>query len=425
VVVWLGYFTALQWSVVRYRFAIVVVLTSAAVLLLTALLRRWRLTSMPRGVLGAAILLSGLVAEAVPFFSHADGHDRRLLAHLVGATCLLAAAALLLPGRRGRLLSAALAGAGVVAWTTASIVLVPAPRIDVWVTLQQAADGLAHGQNIYAMTWHGSPGIQDAFTYLPWTAVLLAPGRWLLGDVRWALLLALLAGLACLVALGRGSGSGSAGRTSSLALAAATLLALAPGSVTQAEQAWTEPLLFALVAGWALLVRRGHAWWAVLPLALGCASKQHLVLLLPLLACWSAFGWRRSLATAAAAGGLVLPWFLASPADFWHDTVSLLVSFHPIKFANTWFIAAQTELGRTPPFWLTGLLVLGALVLACVLVRRRQPDLTELLGWMALVLLVANLVNKQAFYNQFWLAGALVAVAIAATPSAQARSRET
>ena len=328
-----------------------------------------------------------------------------------------------MPGRRGRLLSAALAGAGVVAWTSASIVLVPAPRIDVWVTLQQAADGLADGQNIYAMTWHGSPGIQDAFTYLPWTAVLLAPGRWLFGDVRWALLVALLAGLACLVALGRGRGS--AGRTSSLALAAATLLALAPGSVTQAEQAWTEPLLFALVAGWALLVHRGHPWWAVLPLALGCASKQHLVLLLPLLACWSPFGWRRSLATAAAAGGLVLPWFLASPSDFWHDTVSLLVSFHPIKFANTWFIAAQTELGRTPPFWLTGLLVLGALVLACVMVRRRQPDLTELLGWMALVLLVANLVNKQAFYNQFWLVGALVALAVAATPSDQARSRET
>ena len=37
------------------------------------------------------------------------------------------------------------------------------------------------------MTWQDSPGIQDAFTYLPWTTVLLAPGRWLGGDVRWAL----------------------------------------------------------------------------------------------------------------------------------------------------------------------------------------------------------------------------------------------
>ena len=32
---------------------------------------------------------------------------------------------------------------------------------------------------------------------------------------------------------------------------------------------------------------------------------------------------------------------------------------------------------------------------------------------LALVLAVANLVNKQAFYNQFWLVGALVAASLA------------
>jgi len=41
-------------------------------------------------------------------------------------------------------------------------------------------------------------------------------------------------------------------------------------------------------------------------------------------------------------------------------------------------------------------------------VWRRQPPLDVLLRWLALLLLVANLVNKQAFYNQFWLVGALV-----------------
>jgi hypothetical protein len=63
--------------------------------------------------------------------------------------------------------------------------------------------------------------------------------------------------------------------------------------------------------------------------------------------------------------------------------------------------------------------VLGALGAAVAVVRRRQPALPEVLRWLALVLLVANLVNKQAFYNQFWLAGALVVVslAVAAQPS--------
>lgn len=413
-VVWLGYFTALQWSVVRYRLAIVVVVTSVTVLLATALVRRWRVDDLPRPLLAAALTVCAVVAEVVPFFSHTAPAERRLLAHLVAVSSLLAAVALLALRRHGERAALAVALLGVVAWTVAAIRLSPSPRIDVWVTLQQAADGMADGHNIYAMTWHDSPGIQDAFTYLPWTAVLLAPGRWLAGDVRWALLVALLVALGCLVALGRGTPT---------AMAAAVLLALAPGSITQAEQAWTEPLLLACLAGWALLVRRGHPWWAVVPLALGCASKQHLALLLPVLACWPAFGLRRVVATAGLTGVLVAPWFLASPSDFWHDTVGLLVTFHPIRFANTLFIAARTELGWTPPFWLTGIVVLGTLVTACWLVHRRRPDLTELLGWLALLLLVANLVNKQAFYNQYWLVGAIVALAVAASAGAPPRRR--
>jgi hypothetical protein len=438
---WLGYFTALQWSVVRYRLGIVVVLTSAAVLLAAGLARRWRPQIESDGALGGLLVAVAAVTELVPFFSHAAPADRRLLAHLMAGTAVCAAACLLAgsasltrpggrsPGMtalrwpggrwpRGRVCAALVTAVGLVSWSVAAIRLVPSPRIDVWVILQQAADGMAEGQNPYTMTWQGSPGIKDSFTYLPWTAVMLAPGRWLAGDVRWALLGLTLVGLVCLVALGGGWPAGSAESPDparrARALGAAVLLATAPGSITQAEQAWTEPLLFACLAAWALLLSRDRAWLAVLPLAVGCASKQHLALLLPVLACWAGFGWRRAVATGGAAGLLVLPWFLADPAAFWHDTVSLLVSFHPIRFADTWFIAAQTELGRTPPFWLTGLVVLSAVAAACLAVRRRRPGLTELLCWLALVLLIANLVNKQAFYNQFWLVGALLALAVAA-----------
>ncbi len=413
VMVWLGYFTALQWSVVRFRVAIVAVITSAAILLATALARRWSLPSLPRPVLAAAALASAVAAERVRFFSYLSAAEQAWVAHAVALGCVAVAGALVLGGARGRVLAAAVAAATALGTGAAAVLLDPAPRIDVWVTLQQASDGMARGENIYQMVWVDSPGIKDAFTYLPWTAVLLAPGRWLLGDVRWALLLALAVGLACTAALGA---QGSR-RTSSLALAATTLLALAPGTLTQSEQAWTEPLLFACLAAWALLVRRGHAWWAVVPLALACASKQHIALLLPILLCWNGFGPRRAIATGAATGVLIVPWFVASPSAFVHDTITLLVGFHPIRFANTWFIASQTELGWTPPFAVTGVIVLGTLVTACALVVRRQPPLHELLGWLALVLLVANLVNKQAFYNQYWLVGALVALAVAALPA--------
>ena len=129
---------------------------------------------------------------------------------------------------------------------------------------------------------------------------------------------------------------------------------------------------------------------------------------------WRPFGARRAVATGALTGVLISPWFLAGPADFVHDTVSLLVSFHPIRFANTLYLLALNTWGVTLPFWLTGLVALGTLGAVVAVVWRRQPGVAELLRWLALVLLVANLVNKQAFYNQFWLVGALVLVSLAA-----------
>jgi hypothetical protein len=46
-------------------------------------------------------------------------------------------------------------------------------------------------------------------------------------------------------------------------------------------------------------------------------------------------------------------------------------------------------------------------------VHRRNPDLGTVLRWGALFLFVANLVNKQAFYNQYWLVAALVVISLA------------
>ena len=160
---------------------------------------------------------------------------------------------------------------------------------------------------------------------------------------------------------------------------------------------------------------RTSAWWAVVPLALACASKQHLALLLPVLLVWRPFGCapharhRRPDRRRSCCRG-------SSPVrrDFVHDTITLLVTFHPIRFANTLYLLALNTFGVTLPFWVTGLVVLGTLAARRArVVRRRQPGLAELLRWLALVLLVANLVNKQAFYNQFWLVGALVAASLA------------
>jgi hypothetical protein len=409
---WLAYFTALQWSVVRYRVPIVATLALATLALAVWQAKGW---SGHLSRLSVALVLTGsaLATLVVPLFSYLGptGLAVATTALVVGS---LTCAACLARGS-GVATVAALSTAVLAYVVTAATAIVssPRPRIDVWVTLQQAADGLGRGENFYAMRWTGSPGIQDAFTYLPWTAVLLAPGRWMAGDVRWALAAWTLIALTGVWLLARGAAARHTASTAWTATAVVCLLVFAPGTLTQLDQAWTEPLLLAGLVWWAALVQRDRAWWAVLPLALACASKQHLALLLPVLLVWRPFGWRRTVATGAVTGLLLAPWFVAGPADFVHDTVTLLLSFHPIRFANTLYLLALNTFGVTLPFALTGVVVLGTLAAVVVAVWRRQPGLGVLVRWLALVLLVANLVNKQAFYNQFWLVGALVAVSLA------------
>jgi hypothetical protein len=409
-VAWLAYFTALQWSVVRFKVPIVVILTVSALALAAWQWRRDRVVLTPPAM---AVMLAGsaLATLVVPLFSYLDGTGLAVARALLVVVPLVVAA-LLWPAREGP--AGAAMAAGVLGYVVVGAVAIlndPAPKIDVWVSLQQASDALAHGVSFYEVTWVGSPGVNDAFTYLPWTAVLLAPGRWLAGDVRWALMVWTLVAAVGIWALSAGSRDRPGPRWRAAAVTA--LILFAPGTLTQVDQAWTEPLLLAGVVWWAVLVDRGRAWWAVVPLALACASKQHLALLLPVLLVWRPFGVWRTMATGALTGVLIAPWFLAGPQDFLHDTVTLLVSFHAILFANTLYLLALNVFGVTLPFWLTGLVVLATLVAVILVVHRRQPSLGEVLRWLALLLLVANLVNKQAFYNQFWLAGALVVVSLA------------
>lgn len=409
-VAWLAFFTALQWSVVRFKVPIVAILTVSAVALAVWQWHRERIVLTPEAMV---VMLGGsaLATLVVPLFSYLEGTGLAVARGLL-VVVPLAIAALLWPGREGPAgLALVAAVVGYVAVGSVAIRNDPTPKIDVWVTLQQASDALARGVNFYEVTWVGSPGVADAFTYLPWTAVLLAPGRWLAGDVRWALMVWTLVAAVGAWALAARSHGGPGPRWRAAAVVA--LILFAPGTLTQVDQSWTEPLLLAGVVWWAVLVDRDRAWWAVVPLALACASKQHLALLLPVLLVWRPFGVWRTLATGALTGLLIAPWFLAGPQDFLHDTVTLLVSFHAILFANTLYLLALNVFGVTLPFWITGLVVLGTLAAVIMVVHRRQPDLAEVLRWLALLLLVANLVNKQAFYNQFWLAGALVVVSLA------------
>jgi len=396
-----------QWIVATY-----VVL---AVVLATAVLRGWSVGVSGRRAGAVVLATAGVLTYLVPSFTYLAPASAAGVRAFVAAGSVAVAVAFGFAPRWHRAVALGLAAAVFAVGAAAVIHLDPAPRIDVWYTLQGAADGILHGQDMYTQVWPHSPGEKDAFTYLPWTAVLLVPFKLVAGDVRWGLAVAQLLA-AAVVALGRtgeadgGDGAAGRGRRDTAACAGALLLLL-PGTLTQIEQAWTEPLIFLLLAVALLAVATGRMWPAVGFVALALASKQHIVLLLPLLAAWRAFGVRRTLAAAAAAAVLVLPWALWDPGAMWHDTVTLLVGFHPIRFADTLYLAAIHELGWTPPFWLTGALVLAVVAGMTLAVRWLDPSAGRFAAFAAVTLFGANLLNKQAFYNQYWLVGALVLLA--------------
>jgi hypothetical protein len=398
-------------SVPVYSGRIVLIYTGACILLGVAVVRGWRVGVSGAVAGGLVVAAAGILQYLVPTFTYLSDGDAQAVRTVVAVAALAAGAAVALHRAAVGLV---LAAAAFVAGSAAVIHLDPVPQIDVWYSLQGGTDALLHGRSMYTQAWPDSPGVKDAFTYLPWTAVLLAPAKLLTGDVRWGLVAAELGAAALVVALARHKGE--QGDRTEIGLVAACVLLLLPGTLTQIEQAWTEPLVLLPVAAALLAVDRGRLGTAVVLFAVALASKQHIALLLPLLALWHPFGPRRTVAVAAGATLLVLPWAVWNLPAMWHDTVTLLVAFHPIRFADTLYLAAIHELGWTPPFWLSGALVVAVVALAALVVRRAQPSPARFAAVAAFALFGANLLNKQAFYNQFWLVGALVLLAWSADP---------
>ena len=263
---------------------------------------------------------------------------------------------------------------------------------------------------MYQQKWAASPqvyhshGLFAVYPYLPWTSVLLAPFRLVLGDVRYGEIAAL-----ALAAITLRSVAGDRVRGSAVLGLLPLLVALHPKVTYADQQAWTEPLLVALLALMVWAVVRGRPWLAVFCLALALASKQHIILLLPVAAVWPAFGLRRTLYSAGIALVAISPWIIAGPKDFWHDAVSVNLGYKVLPYALDLPALADRH-GHTIGFGLTALGLLIAYVLALRLVRREQSASAFAAG-CALVVLALDITNKQSFFNHYTLATGLMAMA--------------
>ena len=162
-------------SVVRYDLRIVAAYTALALLLTGWLWRRGggvRFTPAGSGIMLAAAAVVILLA---PTFTYLPQGPARTVRWLLAGSALAAAAAQLLPWRHAPDAGLVVAAGGYLTVTALLVHGDPVPRIDVWYTLQGAADALAQGNNPYTQVWVGPPGIMQAFTYPPGMAVLLTP----------------------------------------------------------------------------------------------------------------------------------------------------------------------------------------------------------------------------------------------------------
>jgi hypothetical protein len=357
------------------------------------------------GLLGAAALVVAPPVQYVIF------NDRLL----IGVIVLTAPSAVpvLLPLVRPDL-AGWVAGAGLAAAAGgfALVVVGSTPVIDVWELLQGAGHGLAGGRNPYELTFPGSPPgqVRDCFTYLPATMLLTAPGVWLGGDARWAELVLLVAtgALLCWHLRARGG----------TPLALALLVVILPGSGYMVQQSWTEMVVLPALVGTAVLVDQGltdheltersRAGWAAAVFGVALASKQHVLLLVPLLTLCR-FRPRELAVTAGTTVALTLPWLLANPTRFVGCTVTLFLSAPPrTDSLSLWLlIPAPARL----PVLVAGLLVGYLLAWRCC----PRTGAGFLMG-CAVVLSTFGLVNKQTFLNQWWLVGALIVAGLALAP---------
>lgn len=296
----------------------------------------------------------------------------------------------------------------------------PRPHVDVVTVHNYAVTALTHGDSPYGITFPNIYGHDGAyppgmarngrvlfgFPYPPLSLLMSAPARLLARDVRYALVVSMLAGAGL---------AGYLPRRRAAPLAAALLLST-PRGLFVLEQAWTEPLAVAWLGAAVTLGVRGRRGEA---LALGglMAVKQHLAVVAPLLA-WYRRGrpdaWRFALTALGVAAAVTLPFVLWDPAGFWKSVV-YVQAIEPLRRDAlsylAWMAAQGTELSATVQSLAPIAAVAIGLALTWLCLPRSPAGLS--IG-LALILFLVFAVGKKAFCNYYFLVLAGLAFGVAA-----------
>ncbi len=302
---------------------------------------------------------------------------------------------------------------------------VPANDIDTFTFQQAAVSDLLHGVDPYGSTRPNvflpkdtpifyAPGmvvdgrVQVGFQYPPLTVLWAIPG-YLLGDVRYSYILAVMAAaVLCFVAFPRNQG-----------LWLAAFLLVNPIAFDVENRCWTEPLVFLMlcVTLYAAIKRR---WWLPVALGLFLATKQYNFLAVPFVGflmppAKGRQGWKLLAIAALVILATLLPFALWNWHGLWRD----LVLFHlaqPFRADALSFAVVLPQAMRAGP-----LMVLG--VIAWMLLSKRQGVALFAAGY-GLCLLVFVATSKQAFCNYYFLIGETLLLAAAAMAASAAPAGE-
>jgi hypothetical protein len=296
----------------------------------------------------------------------------------------------------------------------ATVVIWPEPPIDVFVWMREAPKVLLEGHNPYVPE-NMSQGALAVYPPLP--ILMTVPFSAVGLDVRYANVVCDLLAAWLLYVMARRRGRPLLG-----ALIAGTYLNL-PAAPFMIKHAWYEPMLAALLAGGIALAERGNRLGNLL-LGLGLTGKQFgPPMLLPL---WRTFrDGRRPLLVGVglAAGLLIVPFFLWSPADFLNATVYLHLAIPPDLDSLTLRSIAYHFLGVS----LSGVVAGGLTLLLTCWVAWRTPVQREGTGlWMGTALLIFCLFYIKGYFNYFYLCSYLFLLGLTglAPPGSAGTSRE-
>lgn len=286
----------------------------------------------------------------------------------------------------------------------------PAPKVDVWELEQQGADVLARGDNPYthvavknsAPTKEALPDVP--YVYTPVQLYVTVPAKRLAGDVRYAMLVAIvIAGAAMRFVASRTMPNAPAFARDAPAL----FYFLSPKLFFVIEQAWTEPVsvMFAALVLAAFVAKRPLATAVLLGLLF--ATKQTMIWIVP--TAWLLLSLRPWQAATAfgVAGATALPF-----AGNFHALKYALLDFQNLLPPRRDGLTLGTMLDDLFGFGLPGVLGFVFAAVACgVSAWRLKGRPGAFVPAAAFTLLTFFFFNKWAFANYYFLTMGLAALA--------------